>query len=187
MGSVAIPSEAPLDVSSGTEYEYPSGATLPAVRLNGRGLGTDDVTVVAGVRCGDTLNAASIASVVDWLREQGRGGFFSQSTIQYDQNASSPAHQGGAHYLRTRITLPEDHWHHLLHNGAILDFKLLLDEESYNPHVRINSRVDGGWEVIDQQALRWLKHDLVLLGIAVVGIFAFMCVHSVRTAAGGAP
>ena len=49
--------------------------------------------------------------------------------------------------------IPKDRWWPLLHSGAIVDFKLLLDKESDNPHVRIRSRVDGGWDVLDQQVM----------------------------------
>ena len=83
---------------------------------------------------------------------QGRGGFFSQAVGAPSTLPNVSSALLGAHYLRTKIVIPKERWWPLLHSGAITDFKLLLDKESDNPHVRIRSRVDGGWDVLDQQA-----------------------------------
>ena len=144
---------------------------MPSVRLDGRGLGTDDLVVISGIRCGEDLSARLLQSVVDWLVDQGRGGFFSNGVVR-QLNYSSAEEDGGsgeavssiqngvvssndsttAYYLRTKIVLPERRWDDLLDNEDILELKVLLDEESANPHVRIQTRVGGGYKLNEQQA-----------------------------------
>ena len=147
----------------------PSAARrTPSLSLDGRGLGYDDVSVVAGARCGDALSAASLDSVTNWLRRQGRGGFFSRGVFpvmhrlnltQEGGNFTTPAlgvadRGATAQYLRTLITLPDNRWDDLLQSGYILDLKNLLDKESANAHVRIQTRVGGDGTLVDQQAKR---------------------------------
>ena len=105
---------------------------------------------------------------------QGRGGFFSHSLFSEQHRLNISFADGGAHYLRTKITLPKARWNALLNSEKILDLKLLLDAETVNEHVRIQSRVGGSYVLNDQQARRWLLNDVGLLLIAILCIFIFM-------------
>ena len=190
--SVAVPAQFELS-SAGLEDASPSALATPAVKLDGRGLGIDDLVVISGIRCGETLSANALASVVKWLLDQGRGGFFSDGLALRSLNYSLLGEDGGsgdplasvevessvngsatAYYIRTKIVLPERRWSDLLDNEHILELKELLDAESANPHVRIQTKVGGGYKLNDQKARRWLTDDLLLLVVAICSIFLFL-------------
>ena len=189
-------------LNSVVNYVFPSvqysGTPNASLLLDGMGYGPAAAQV--GLKCGTALTSAEVQGVLSWLDD--KAGFFSDGSIgandwdtmqehagnNQDQTGSRRPRSNGtarsAKYLRTLVPFSSPRWYSIAGSGSqagtseVLGLTDVLDRVAGNPHVRVYSDFTSRWWTIrNQQIQRWLVHDVLLLLVAVLLIFAYMCVY----------
>ena len=129
--------------------------------------------VYEGMPCGMALRSADLAGVLDWLRGHGQVGFFGAyeglGNEQWSGNGTGATHS--ARYLRTRISLPVSM---RILGADALDFIDLI-EAGRTAHLKIHSDVaEVYWSLGGKRLTRWLAHDGLLLGMAILLVLGYM-------------